>query len=186
MLALFNQLENWWQSPDLEYWSCGDDLDGELLWWTYMASAELLQRDIKMWSYQYRNSHCEWSHNSFIIIMRILMQEKIFYIYSLWPSDAKWCRGTLSTLVQVMACCLTTQSLYMNQCWLIISEALCPSPEGHFTGNMQDICQWYLLGANELNEALVLQYCNTVICWICITLLLVLSPWYQHISGPFH
>ena len=27
---------------------------------------------------------------------------------------------TLSTLAQVMACCLTAQSLYMGQCWLIM------------------------------------------------------------------
>ena len=35
----------------------------------------------------------------------------------LWPSDAIW-----STLVQIMACCLTAPSHYLNQCWLITSE----------------------------------------------------------------
>ena len=41
---------------------------------------------------------------------------------SLWPGDAIWRRGTRSTLAQVMACCLTAPSHYLNQCWLIIRE----------------------------------------------------------------
>ena len=41
---------------------------------------------------------------------------------SLWPSDAIWRQGSGSTLAQVMACCLTAPSHYLNQCWLIISE----------------------------------------------------------------
>ena len=38
--------------------------------------------------------------------------------------DAMWRQRFLSTLVQVMACCLTAPSHYMNQCWLIIGEVL--------------------------------------------------------------
>ena len=41
---------------------------------------------------------------------------------SLEPSDAIWCWRSWSTLVQVMACCLTAPSHYLNQCWLIISK----------------------------------------------------------------
>ena len=41
-------------------------------------------------------------------------------INSLWPGDAMWRHGTRSTLDQVMACCLTAPSHYLNQCWLII------------------------------------------------------------------
>ena len=40
---------------------------------------------------------------------------------SLGPSDAIWPQRCGSTLAQVMACCLTAPSHYMNQCWLIIS-----------------------------------------------------------------
>ena len=43
-------------------------------------------------------------------------------INSLWPSGAIWRQRSGSTLVQVMACCLTAPSHYLNQCWLIISE----------------------------------------------------------------
>ena len=37
---------------------------------------------------------------------------------SLWPSDTIWRRRSRSALVQVMACCLTAPSHYLNQCWL--------------------------------------------------------------------
>ena len=43
-------------------------------------------------------------------------------INSLGPSDAIWHWRSWSTLVQVMACCLTAPSHYLNQCWLIISK----------------------------------------------------------------
>ena len=43
---------------------------------------------------------------------------------NLGPSDAIWRWRSWSTLVQVMACCLTAPSHYLNQCWLIISKVL--------------------------------------------------------------
>ena len=43
---------------------------------------------------------------------------------SLWPSDAIWWHRSGSTMAQVMACCLTAPSHYLNQCWLIISEII--------------------------------------------------------------
>ena len=44
------------------------------------------------------------------------------HLNSLWPSDTIWRQRSGSTLAQVMACCLTAPSHYLNQCWLIISE----------------------------------------------------------------
>ena len=41
---------------------------------------------------------------------------------SLGPSDATWRQRSGSTLAQVMACCLTAPSHYLNQSWLIISK----------------------------------------------------------------
>ena len=41
---------------------------------------------------------------------------------SLRPSDVIWQHRSGSTLAQVMACCLTAPSHYLNQCWLIISK----------------------------------------------------------------
>ena len=51
-------------------------------------------------------------------------------INPLWPSDAIWRHRSRSPLVQVMACCLTAPSHYMNQCWFIIIKALCHLSEG--------------------------------------------------------
>ena len=44
-------------------------------------------------------------------------------VNSLWPGDTIvtiWRNKSGSTLAQVMACCLTAPSYYLNQCWLII------------------------------------------------------------------
>ena len=53
-------------------------------------------------------------------------------INSLWPSEAIWRQGSRSTLVQVMVCCLTAPSHYLNQCWLIITKVQWCSSEGNF------------------------------------------------------
>ena len=52
----------------------------------------------------------------------------LFKINSLWPSDIIWRQRSGSTLAQVMACCLTTPSHYLNQCWLFIGEIQRHSP----------------------------------------------------------
>ena len=44
-------------------------------------------------------------------------------VNSVWPSDTIWRQRSGSTLAQVMDCCLTAPSHYLNQYWLmIISE----------------------------------------------------------------
>ena len=64
------------------------------------------------------------------------------YFNSLWPSGVIWRQGSRSTLAQVMACCLTAPSHYLNQCWLMISEVLWHSPDSNFTENTSDIYRW--------------------------------------------
>ena len=59
------------------------------------------------------------------------------YFNSLGPSDAIWPHRSGSTLAQVMACCLTAPSHYLNQYWFIISEALWHSSKINFTSNAQ-------------------------------------------------
>ena len=56
-------------------------------------------------------------------------------INSLWPSDTIWWQRSGSILAQVMACCLTAPSHYLNQCWLsiwvwmsIVSNPICMLP----------------------------------------------------------
>ena len=48
--------------------------------------------------------------------------ESLLSFNSLWLRDAIWRQRSGSTLAQVMACCLTAPSHYLNQCWLVISE----------------------------------------------------------------
>ena len=52
---------------------------------------------------------------------------------SLWPSETIWRHKSGSLLAQVMACCLTAPSHYLNQCWLIISKVPWHSSECNFT-----------------------------------------------------
>ena len=95
-------------------------------------------------------------------------------INSLWPSDDTWQHRSGSTLVQVMACCLTAPSHYLNQCWLIISKVLWHSPEGIIIWRSADTSQRYKTenwipkshpnfpGANELKFGSANQTaCNT-------------------------
>ena len=50
-------------------------------------------------------------------------------VISLWPNDTIWRHRFLSILAQIMACCLTAPSHYLNQCWFIISNLLWHSSE---------------------------------------------------------
>ena len=52
---------------------------------------------------------------------------------SLRPSDAIWWHRTVSTLAQMMACCLMAPRKYLNQYWLIISQIMYHSHETDFT-----------------------------------------------------
>ena len=60
-------------------------------------------------------------------------------ISSLRFSDTMWRHKFMSTLAQIMACCLTAPSHYLNQCWLIISMVPWHSPKGYFTRNTSAI-----------------------------------------------
>ena len=68
-----------------------------------------------------------WGWKSYfkIIVTTLIGQ----WVNSLWPSDAVWQQRPGSTLAQVMACCLTAPSHYLNQCWLIISKVFWHSSE---------------------------------------------------------
>ena len=57
---------------------------------------------------------------------------------ALWPSDAIWRHTSGSILAQVMACCLTAPSHYLNQCWLIISGVLQHAHQSNFIGCVQE------------------------------------------------
>ena len=54
------------------------------------------------------------------LLTHILNEPHTFRFNSLWPSDAILTAFKILALVQVMACCLTVSSHYLDQCWLII------------------------------------------------------------------
>ena len=54
--------------------------------------------------------------------VNLVWEDKHGLFNSLWPSDTKWWQRSGSTLAQVMACCHTAPSHYLNHSWLIISE----------------------------------------------------------------
>ena len=64
-----------------------------------------------------------------------------YLLTHLGPSDAIWCWGSWSTLVQVMACCLTAPSHYLNHCWLVISKVLWHSSEDIIIRRFEDTNQ---------------------------------------------
>ena len=76
----------------------------------------------------------------------------IIYLNSLRPSDAIWRQWSWTTLAQVMACCLTAPSHYLNQCWLIIRGVLWHSSENSFTGIAQGIDSGYEFEKNILKN----------------------------------
>ena len=67
--------------------------------------------------------------------LKCLMTSKVWNssFNSLWSSDIRWQHRSGSSLAQIIACCLTAPSHYLNQCWLIINEVLCHSPKGSIT-----------------------------------------------------
>ena len=89
------------------------------------------------------------------------------WVNSLGPNYAIWRQRSGSTLAQVMACCLTAPSHYLNQCWLIIRKAQWYSSEDNFRSdisatnhwNKLENCSykihWNLPGANELTSTLL-------------------------------
>ena len=68
-----------------------------------------------------------------------LLQTHFSMVNSVWPSDAIWPKRSGSTMVWVLACCLTAPSHYPNHCWLLIGEALWHSPGSNFTESAQAI-----------------------------------------------
>ena len=63
------------------------------------------------------------------------------WVNSLGPSDTIWRWRSWSTLYQIMTCCLTAPSHYLNQCWLIISKVLWHSSESIILRRSEDANQ---------------------------------------------
>ena len=91
----------------------------------------------------------------------------LLWFNSSWPSDVIWRQGSRSTLAQVMACCLTAPSHYLNQGWLMISKVLWHSPDSNFTENTHDIYCWNEFEIYQFETVVKSprgQWVNIVIC----------------------
>ena len=92
-------------------------------------------------------------HIIIIIILLSLYQthyNKNQQYISLWPSNAISQQSSGSTLVEVMACCLTAPSHYLNQRWIIINEVQWYASDGNLTTKQKINCEslklaWKLL-----------------------------------------
>ena len=69
-------------------------------------------------------------------------------------SDAIWRHRSRSALAQVMACCPTAPSHYLNQCWLFISEILRRSSESNCTASAQGTIKYMSL------KIMFLKFCS--------------------------
>ena len=74
---------------------------------------------------------------------------KLYYlnfdlVNSLAPRDALWVKNW-STLFQLMACCLTAPSHYLNQFWLIMCEVRWYSAQSEISGNAENFSHQTML-----------------------------------------
>ena len=77
-----------------------------------------------------------------MICPAVIRYQTPWYLNSLWPSDTIWRQRSGSTLAQVMACCITAPSHYLNQRCLIISKVYWHSYKGSFTRDTPAIDHW--------------------------------------------
>ena len=91
------------------------------------------------WQHWYAN---KWMGNQAVDTHNKALQLTVALFNSLWPSDAIWQHRSGSTLAQIMACCLTAPSHYLNQCWLIISKVYRHSSECNFTRDTSATSHW--------------------------------------------
>ena len=104
---------------------------------------DLVLHKVLTWCLQ-RNINVIEVHTCQIVCRRLPDDQTMICINSLWHRDAIRRQGTKSTLAQVMACCLTASSHYLNQCWLIISKVRWHSSEANIMRRSED--------TNQLNK----------------------------------
>ena len=92
------------------------------------------------WMFQhvcYNIEFCSYSNYHYLHGILIQFESTVFSLgrlfNSLWPGDAIRRHRSGSTLAQVMACCLTAPSHYLNQCWLSISSVQWLSSKDNLT-----------------------------------------------------
>ena len=93
--------------------------------------------------WQFQKGRIPWWPSRYDCTFNSVIFKLILWINSLRPSDAIWRQWSWTTLAQVMACCLTAPSHYLNQCWLITRGVLWHTSESSFAGIAQGIDSGY-------------------------------------------
>ena len=146
-------------------------------YWVALTVAPKWENLVKMTKISISVYLCNWHRHTLVKVFQWEMRDIVFLFCfivfvvcsfnSLWPIDAIWRQRSRSTLVQVMDWCLTAQSHYLNQCWLIIIV----SNDAHLRAISLEMSQpsvtkisvkiiflrfyWNLPGANELNDSIL-------------------------------
>ena len=74
--------------------------------------------------------YCHLSQNP--THLQFMNTYRYVYVNTLWPSDVIRRLDLDQPLAQVMACCLTAPSHYLNKCWLVMTSVLWHSPGSKF------------------------------------------------------
>ena len=115
---------------------------------------------------KYRNSHSIKCIGK-LRLKTSAMLLRLQYVNSLSPSVAIWRHRTWSTLIQVMACCLTAPSHYLNQYGHLVSKVLEHSSEGIIIRRAEDNNQYDKIGNCILTHfPLVPHICTYMWQWI--------------------
>ena len=138
--GLFSEIAPIWMS--LDFIDDQSTLVHVMAWWRQATSHYVSQcwpRSLSPYGVtrpQWVNYWPSMTCDKLSTLLILKLEQQLYWLFnSLWPSDAIWEHRTGSTMAQVMACCLTAPSHYLNQCWLIISEVQWHSSEGNFTGD---------------------------------------------------
>ena len=87
-------------------------------------SQSSLRKDFITFTSSLTRNNRKWRY-LFIFKKKLKWMNKNQTIFnSLWTSNNIWQHSSGSTLAQIMTCCLTAPSHYLNQCWLLISDVL--------------------------------------------------------------
>ena len=144
----------------------------------------LCHTSTRLYTYMHRRTKCmqnQWGLNSMCYTESLSHSELIQHLFItsinlLWPSECRWYHRTWSTLVQVLTCCLTAPSHYLNQYWLplIISPVLWHSLmvisqltlkiSIHDMKITNSILQPHLPGSNELIQHQFITSINATAC----------------------
>ena len=101
-----------------------------------------------------------------LLYKRCKLREKGPYglFNSLWPSDTIQPHRFGSAFAQVMACCLTAPSHYLNQWWLIIKYVLWRQTESIFR-SAHEINPWHVSGKYHISQGPMRPRHDDVIKW---------------------